>query len=516
MAASFDIKSLIGPFPKLGEPLNGSSLLGSVSGWFGNGAGGGGEDRRKTTFVDPKDAASVASPGGRDGAAANVGGEGATKSSMDTESREPSPPKRKGQRAHSPIHSRLAMESVTPSAHSPHSGRSVSPATAPLSPSKSGRGGSSCRSGGRTPSAVSNRRSAASGGGSGGSMGGGGGSGGGGGGGTSSRATARSSIPSSRSARSAGKGRPSSPATVPSPGTPTSVITATSGAGLAVSGAKGAKAADNFDAAGADLRVLRKAEAVLQRRTDQIIVVVERCTATHNYTAVIRTAEALGIQHVWLIAPPSKDGSAPSGKQQQKPRKKDRWVQDEKELKSHIAYARMACNWITVREFARTSECIEALREEGRTIWVTDLGQRAHELTRDRTNLPARMAIVFGTESTGCSEEMLAAADRRVYLPLHGFADSLNLSVAAALVLQHLFYTCPSAVGAMPDAQKRELRRVWYAKLARSPEEGRRYAALVDAPPPPFTDLRRPDAHRVGWQPKKVKRKNEENWQGNY
>ena len=176
----------------------------------------------------------------------------------------------------------------------------------------------------------------------------------------------------------------------------------------------------------------------------------------------------------------------------------------------------MACSWITVREFARTSDCIEALREDGRTVWVTDLGQRAHELTKDRTNLPARMAIVFGTESTGCSEEMLAAADRRVYLPLHGFADSLNLSVAAALVLQHLFYTCPSAVGAMPDAQKRELRRAWYAKLARSPEEERRYAALVDAPPPPFTDLRRPDAHRVGWQPKKVKRKNEENWQGKY
>ena len=81
-------------------------------------------------------------------------------------------------------------------------------------------------------------------------------------------------------------------------------------------GAEGAKAADDFDTAGAELRVLRKAEAVLQRRTDQIIVVVERCTATHNYTAVIRTAEALGIQHVWLIAPPSKDGSAPSGKQQ--------------------------------------------------------------------------------------------------------------------------------------------------------------------------------------------------------
>ena len=72
-------------------------------------------------------------------------------------------------------------------------------------------------------------------------------------------------------------------------------------------GVEGAQAAEDFDTAGADLRVLRKAEAVIQRRTDQIIVVVERCTATHNYTAVIRTAEALGIQHVWLIAPPSKD-----------------------------------------------------------------------------------------------------------------------------------------------------------------------------------------------------------------
>ena len=207
MAAGFDIKSLIGPFPKLGEPLNGSSLLGSVSGWFGNGAGGGGEDRRKTTFVDPKDAASVASPGGRDGAAANVGGEGATKSSMDTESREPSPPKRKGQRAHSPIHSRLAMESVTPSARSPHSGRSVSPATAPLSPSKSGRGvtadpGTNAISRLNRPSAAVAAAAAAawvaaaaavaegqS---------------------TSSRATARSSVPSSRSARSAARA-PSSP-----------------------------------------------------------------------------------------------------------------------------------------------------------------------------------------------------------------------------------------------------------------------------------------------------------------
>ena len=43
------------------------------------------------------------------------------------------------------------------------------------------------------------------------------------------------------------------------------------------------------------------------------------------------------------------------------------------------------------------------------------------------------MALVFGTESTGVSNELLAACDRRVYVPQHGFADSLNVGVAAAL-----------------------------------------------------------------------------------
>ena len=44
--------------------------------------------------------------------------------------------------------------------------------------------------------------------------------------------------------------------------------------------------------------------------------------------------------------------------------------------------------------------------------------------------IPESLAIVFGSESVGCSDTMLEAADKRVYLPLHGFADSLNLSVS--------------------------------------------------------------------------------------
>ena len=54
------------------------------------------------------------------------------------------------------------------------------------------------------------------------------------------------------------------------------------------------------------------------------------------------------------------------------------------------------------------------------------------------TSRPARLAIIAGRESDGISAEMRAAADRLLYLEMHGFTESYNLSVASALVLQRL------------------------------------------------------------------------------
>lgn len=80
--------------------------------------------------------------------------------------------------------------------------------------------------------------------------------------------------------------------------------------------------------------------------------------------------------------------------------------------------------------------------------------------------IPEKIAIVFGTEAVGCTTEMLNAADLRVYLPLRGFADSLNLSVATALVVHQLFVLDPTLVGAMSEEERRALREKWFTKLA--------------------------------------------------
>ena len=253
---------------------------------------------------------------------------------------------------------------------------------------------------------------------------------------------------------------------------------------------------NDLDAPGLPDRLLRKAETAVLGRTSRILCVVERCTDEHNYSAVLRTAEALGVQHVWLVDPVVReaDGGLGAGgdsedvsadaRQQRAPKgggrggkKKRRLAHGSDWRDAHKLFARRAQEFTSIREFPDAASCVAALRADGRTIWATDLSQRAVPLTeralRAATGapngtsvVPERLAIVFGTESVGCTETIFAAADLRVYLPLRGFADSLNLSVAAALVMHELFHLCPEAVGATAPAERGALRAKWFTQLA--------------------------------------------------
>jgi tRNA G18 (ribose-2'-O)-methylase SpoU len=354
-----------------------------------------------------------------------------------------------------------------------------------------------------------------------------------------------------------------------------------------------------IDSPDLDLRLIRKAQAVILNRTSCVTIVIERCTNDHNYSAILRTAEALGIQHVWIIDPPlMTDGAGnvldeniqeESGGQgiytnstQQQRAKILRLTKEEIEQRQHHRlFAQNATEWLTIREFQTTAECIAACRESGLSVWVTDLSQEAVPLTSQDLEesgywpLPRKLAIVMGTEAVGCSQEMLESADLRVYLPLRGFADSLNLSVATALIIHHVFLLEPSYVGQMDEEERTGLRKAWFSKLARQRllgsrdkktrrklltmiresetlqvkqgeghtlnsdqlqkisklpeyheslkllEETANYSStavdqavadLVRSPPQPLSDLRRADLHRVSFVGKNVKNMNGEHW----
>ena len=145
-----------------------------------------------------------------------------------------------------------------------------------------------------------------------------------------------------------------------------------------------------FEEAGErDERLLRRVETVLRRRTARVVLVLERLCDGHNYAAVLRTAEAQGIQHVWLIAPPQgearyesakmqkrrsvvakagriaavetrrKPGDLlpqPGSRRQQKLEKKrqaaqNMWGDDVKLDTEHAAFGKSAARFLSVREF---------------------------------------------------------------------------------------------------------------------------------------------------------------------
>lgn len=143
---------------------------------------------------------------------------------------------------------------------------------------------------------------------------------------------------------------------------PTSTWIDSQCSGREVAPTPSASAEKLMDSCSLDQRMIRKAEGAILNRTSRLIVVVERCTNDHNYSAILRTVEALGIQHVYIIAPQCiqstlsnnhgsyevddvkdvelKRSSGEVVKRATESEKKDRAM--------HHLYAKKATEWITV------------------------------------------------------------------------------------------------------------------------------------------------------------------------
>jgi len=234
-------------------------------------------------------------------------------------------------------------------------------------------------------------------------------------------------------------------------------------------------------------RRLRRAETVLRKRSKRILLVLERTTNDFNHQAVLRTAEGFGLSQIWIVDDPLS--------------------QERNATKFNRGVSKGAHNWLEVRSFATPAECLEALVAANRTIWATDLSRDAEAVdSATLAPLPDKLALIMGRESDGVSVEMLAAAERRLYLPMYGFAESFNLTVATALMLQRLFDACPQARGDLNHAELQTTREQWYSKLATNQERLDEYHNWLDSPPPgdeelrPEEEMRRPRIPKKFWR----------------
>lgn len=254
---------------------------------------------------------------------------------------------------------------------------------------------------------------------------------------------------------------------------------------------------------------LRRAESVLSQRCGSIILVMEHVLDTHNVQAVLRTAEALGLLRVWNVKPaPGQDIKESGETVSHEPRKKKR-----KYLKS---ITKGCERWLELKEWDTSRACVAALREQGYTIWATDLDQAAvamdEEGRRALEPLPDKLALVIGNEGAGVTDVFLEAADRRVFLPMYGFTESFNVSVATALVLHTLFTWKPGWRGNLSAEERAGLRDRWYDTLSTNPAN----TELINRWRPrghrgevrPLDDIRRP--WKSSFVPKKIRKRVEQ------
>ena len=153
---------------------------------------------------------------------------------------------------------------------------------------------------------------------------------------------------------------------------------------------------------------------VLNKRQPDLTVVLENVFDPHNISAVMRTCDAVGIQDIYILnhkIPPHRKWS-------------------EKTSSS-------AAKWLTIHQFTDAEECFAALRKNYKKIYTTHLSSDAvslHEL-----NLVEPVALIFGNEHSGVSEEIIAMADGNFIIPQVGIIKSLNISVACAVSLYEAF-----------------------------------------------------------------------------
>lgn len=152
-------------------------------------------------------------------------------------------------------------------------------------------------------------------------------------------------------------------------------------------------------------------EEILRYRTRHITVAIEDVFQVHNTSAVIRSCDIFGVQDAHVI--------------------EERFG---KRLDKNIAMG--AQKWVNVQRYQSTQTCLTHLRDSGYRIVATT----PHQPTCDLFDLDIEQptAFFFGTEKEGLSREVLEAADERLCIPMYGFTESLNISVSAAIILQHI------------------------------------------------------------------------------
>lgn len=197
--------------------------------------------------------------------------------------------------------------------------------------------------------------------------------------------------------------------------------------------------------------------AVLERRQPDLTVLMEQVNKSHNFSAILRNCEAVGVLKAHAVLP-------------------------EKGIELHHHTSAGTTKWVAVEVHAHVTAAVDQLHREGFSILAAHPTVEAKDYRK--VDLTRPVAIMVGAELDGISEEGLALADETVAIPMAGMVRSLNVSVATALLLFEAQRQRDEAglyeTSRLPDATFRRLLFEWaYPEIAEVlRKKGEPYPAL--------------------------------------
>lgn len=158
----------------------------------------------------------------------------------------------------------------------------------------------------------------------------------------------------------------------------------------------------------------QRINSVLANRQPDITVVLENITDPHNISAVMRTCDAIGVKEIFVL---------------------------NTKIPAHKKFGKnsssSASKWISVNQYTNVESCFEAVRKRYDIILSTFLGEQNQNVFE--IDFTQKIALVFGNEKEGVSEEIRKYTNGNFIIPQVGMIQSLNISVACAVCLYEAF-----------------------------------------------------------------------------
>ncbi len=190
----------------------------------------------------------------------------------------------------------------------------------------------------------------------------------------------------------------------------------------------------------------QKIDRVLAGRSFETAVVLEGIYDRGNISAVMRTAEGLGYANFHVI-------------------------ETQEKFKEANRVTQGADKWVEVQKWKQSKDCIKQLKDQGYRICVTTL-EASKPLAE--VDFSGKTALVLGNEKDGVTREMIDAADERIIIPMPGFVQSFNISVAGAICLYHIMLDRIKRRGRNADLTQKEqdiLKALYYMRTQDSAED---------------------------------------------